>query len=353
MACFYPLLAVDDGYTKQIVGSFRELYDGQLWSQNSEKRITEIRETVVRRFLQNNAAHRVKHVLEVPCGKCIGCRLEYSRQWANRCVLESVLHSAESNWFLTLTIDDDHLVYGGTDLATLHFDDVTAFMKKLRERWSRVHGVDDGIRFYACSEYGDDTLRPHYHNLAFGLPLYDLEYYKTTNNGDVLYKSKELTDLWGKGYVVVGDFNWNTAAYTARYVMKKQNGSNADKYDTLGIEPERVRMSRRPGIARPFLDKFKNEIYRNDEIVLPALPNGRLNVVKPPKYFDKVLDRLNPEKGGDRDLLALVKANRERIADITKEAKKQTQGYDPVDLLDNKKKVKQQKMQIFRRDFEL
>lgn len=50
--------------------------------------------------------------LSLPCGRCIGCRLERSRQWAVRCVHEAALH--EDNAFITLTYDDDHLPYGGT-----------------------------------------------------------------------------------------------------------------------------------------------------------------------------------------------------------------------------------------------
>lgn len=349
MSCFFPLLAVHDLHSddKTIVGSFREMYDGNLWSECSDKRKTEIREQVVKNWLRRSSSHWNIKVLEVPCGKCVGCRLEYSRQWANRCVLESVVHPESTNWFLTLTIDDDHLILGKEGFATVHFDDVSEFMKRLRDRWDHQHGVSSGIRFYACSEYGDTTMRPHYHMLVFGLPLYDLELYKTTGNGDVLYKSMELTELWKQGYVVVGEFNWNTAAYTARYVMKKQTGKDAAKYEALGIERENVRMSRRPGIAKPFYEANVNSIYDLDEIVLPSTKDGQLRVISPPKYFDKCLDRDNP------DLLKYIKENRERISLLQKECKKQQMGYDPVELLSNKKSSKEQKLRIFHRDIEL
>lgn len=54
--------------------------------------------------------------IEIPCGRCIGCRLEYSRQWANRCLLELGYH--ENSWFVTLTYDDLHVsrrYYGSPD----------------------------------------------------------------------------------------------------------------------------------------------------------------------------------------------------------------------------------------------
>lgn len=45
----------------------------------------------------------------IPCGQCIGCRLERSRQWAVRCVHEASLHT--SNCFLTLTFSNIALLF--------------------------------------------------------------------------------------------------------------------------------------------------------------------------------------------------------------------------------------------------
>ena len=39
--------------------------------------------------------------IELPCGRCVGCRLERSRQWAIRCLHEAKMH--ESSCFLTLS----------------------------------------------------------------------------------------------------------------------------------------------------------------------------------------------------------------------------------------------------------
>ena len=58
------------------------------------------------------------------CGKCIGCRLEYSRQWAVRMYHESQLH--DLNCFLTLT-------YAETGFSLVPRD-FTLFMKRLRAR---------------------------------------------------------------------------------------------------------------------------------------------------------------------------------------------------------------------------
>ena len=45
--------------------------------------------------------------LEIPCGRCIGCKLDYSRQWANRCSLEAT--QWQNNYFITLTYANEYL----------------------------------------------------------------------------------------------------------------------------------------------------------------------------------------------------------------------------------------------------
>jgi len=48
----------------------------------------------------------------IPCGRCVGCRLERSRQWAMRCMHEASLH--EENIFITLTYNPENLPEGNT-----------------------------------------------------------------------------------------------------------------------------------------------------------------------------------------------------------------------------------------------
>lgn len=250
--------------------------------------------------------------ISVPCGKCIGCRLDYSRAWADRCVLESLDYPEDHCWFVTLTYDDNHLVTADRSIVsdkgtlTLYPRDVQLFIKRLREHWSRVYGVDR-IRFFMCGEYGSTTARPHYHLLLYNLPIQDLKYYTANLLGDLLYNSDELSSLWGLGFVVIGKFEWKTAAYTARYVLKKFKGQNKEEtrehYEKVGLYPEYTRMSRKPGIGRDYLDRHAAEIYKNDEIILAG---GRVS--KPPKYFDKIM------KDNDEVLMTLIKDARKKVA---------------------------------------
>ena len=252
--------------------------------------------------------------LQVPCGKCIGCRLDYSRTWADRCVLESLEYDKKLCWFVTLTYDNDHLITSERSLLTdkntltLYPRDVTLFLKRLRDAWDYRYNWQ-GIRYYLCGEYGSTTARPHYHLLLFNCPIPDLKYSAKNTRGDIHYNSDELTELWGNGFICIGELTWETAAYTARYVLKKFKGETKDEteayYKNAGLVPEFTRCSRRPGIARGYYEAHKDEIYKNDEIILPK---GK--VTKPPKYFDNLM------KDDDMKVISMIKYARRNVAEL-------------------------------------
>lgn len=147
--------------------------------------------------------------VELPCGNCIGCRLEKSRQWAMRIMHEAQLH--EHNSFLTLTYSDQYLPKNNS----LKKDDVQKFLKRLRRR------LDKPIRYYQCGEYGEKFHRPHYHMCLFGHDFYDDREHFKTSTGDKLYVSELLSEVWGMGHCLIGDLTFESAAYVARYVTKK------------------------------------------------------------------------------------------------------------------------------------
>lgn len=222
--------------------------------------------------------------INVPCGQCIGCRLEYSRQWAIRCMHEAEMH--EDNCFITLTYDDDHLPKNGS-LTKNHF---TKFIKRLRK------AIPNKIRYFHCGEYGDENFRPHHHALIFGYDFPD-KYFWNLRNNNRMYRSDMLEKLWSDpktkenyGFSLIGSVTFESAAYVARYVVKKMKGKNKEVYYG-DIVPEYVTMSRRPGIGQKWFEKYKDEVYQSDEVVI------RNDITcKPPKYYDNLYDLTEPKK---------------------------------------------------------
>lgn len=261
----------------------------------------------------------------LPCGQCIECRLNYSRQWASRIVCESAFSCG--SLFVTLTYDDEHIHLGSKGNFTLDYSDFHKFIKDLR-RYCFYHYGIKGIRYFAAGEYGDKSLRPHYHLCLFNLPsqvMDDLEFYSTNFNGDSLFNSPLLSRIWSKGFVVCGELNFKSAAYVGRYVLKKVKGPKSEVYySALGIVPERSFISNRPGLGKNFYEKFKDEIYINDEIFLP-----RVGKVNPSSYFDKLYGFDNPET------MEIIKARRRSFADSSLRYKMSESDVSYAQLLDS------------------
>ena len=268
MACFKPL----DAY-----------YTGQLHPRTNKPRIT----------FQPSAACKHTEPFKIPCGQCIGCRLERSRQWAIRCSHEASLHSKNS--FITLTYRE--LPPNGS----LNKRDIQTFFKRLRKKKGK-------LRYYQCGEYGEHgTGRPHHHAILFGMDFSeDQKPFKKTEQGHTLYTSKTLTDTWGHGHCYIGEVTFQSTAYVARYIMKKALGESAQaKYsyektiidpetgeilsDTLEtIQPEYTTMSRRPGIGTDWLKKYQADVYPHDSVRLDNKNH------RPPKFYDKQLELTDP-----------------------------------------------------------
>lgn len=239
----------------------------------------------------------------VPCGQCIGCRLEKSRQWAIRCVHEAACH--DSNVFITLTYNDDFLP-PDLSLDTRHFQ---LFMKRLRKQKGA------GVRFFHCGEYGEKLGRPHYHALLFNCDFEDKVLWRMTDFGNV-YTSANLQSLWGMGFCTLGDVTFRSAAYVARYVMKKQYGECAkDHYTWVDAstgevhvrKPEYVTMSRRPGVGTAWLNQFQSDVYPDDFVILDG------KKLRAPRFYDAVIEKSNP--GLFRDIKRRRVLNSKRHSD--------------------------------------
>lgn len=186
----------------------------------------------------------------IPCRHCIGCHLDYARDWANRLLIE--LKDMKCGIFLTLTYDNEHLPRTRDGVPTLSKRDIQLFFKRLRK-----HFADRKIRYYICGEYGPKTLRPHYHAILFGLDLNELKDTRVVQKnevGDLLYSSPTLVSIWSNGMIGIGEVNFKTCSYVGRYCLKKHYKQN--KAELHGALPEFTLSSRNPGIGMLHYDDY-------------------------------------------------------------------------------------------------
>lgn len=237
--------------------------------------------------------------LLLPCGQCIGCRLDRSIMWAARCMHEAQMHDVSA--FITLTYDEENLPHDGS-LTPSHF---VNFMKRYRKSIAPIK-----IRFFHGAEYGDNLGRPHHHVCIFGHQFDDLEIFKECE-GIYTYYSPTLEKLWGKGFCTSTDLTLESAAYVARYTLKKITGDAKHEHyatscpitgEIRHLQPEYGTMSRKPGIGKEWYDKFHTDIFPHDTTIY----KGRN--IKTPRYYENLLRSQN------LDLYEEIKARRKTKA---------------------------------------
>lgn len=230
-------------------------------------------------FTPSEKPHFYKEI-QIPCGQCVGCRLERSRVWAVRCIAEKHLH--DQACFITLTYNPAQSLQRQTTLVPKDYVD---FMKRFRERVA-----PQKVRFFHCGEYGSEGGRPHHHAIIFGYDFIEDRKLLTLSNGLPVYRSPLLEELWPFGFSSIGEVTFESCAYVARYIMKKQTGKGSDDF-YKGKVPEYVTMSRRPGIGKGFFDLYGASIYANDSLVI----RDGLKV-RPPRYFDQLYEANHQEQ---------------------------------------------------------
>jgi hypothetical protein len=265
---------------------------------------------------------------QIPCGKCLSCKLDYAKEWALRIYHEASLHW--DNCFITLTYNDENL----PEDKSVHRSEVVNFIKRLRKYLLKEYGKHEifdesgapykpkrykpnrAIKTFYCGEYGDKNTRPHYHVIVLGYDFPDKEYLRTSKSGHILWESKILDSLWKnkkgqtKGFANIGDVTFESAGYVARYCLKKQKNkvyTFVDGYDEETgeitkmhkLNPEFIGMSQ--GIGKDWYKLFKEDTYKDY-----LETNGFKNKI--PRYYDKQLEKENPE------LYEKIKLKREQNA---------------------------------------
>lgn len=212
---------------------------------------------------------------------------------------EAQMH--EQNSFITLTYNDENL-----RSPSLEHRDFQLFIKRLRKSLGSKNRAQHGgfapippISYYMAGEYGTQTRRPHFHACIFGWEPKDKLYWRTTGSKSRLYTSEQLDKLWGKGFASIGDVNFESAAYIARYIMAKITGPNAWQYymkvneetgEITELKPEYNRMSLKTPIGKTWIQKYETDVYPEGEILIRKVKT------KTPKYYDRQYKKKEPDQ---------------------------------------------------------
>lgn len=195
----------------------------------------------------------VEKMCIVPCGSCLGCSLENSKDWSNRLKMEYLTHLEKNDlipYFITLTYNDDFLPKN----HQLNFNHINDLVRKLKD-YIR-YNFESNIRYLVCGEYGPKNARPHYHGI-FWLPVgFDFDSF--------------LSSHWLKGFYQIKVCFAEHLNYISHYSVKKSSLARATRKELVlsGIEFERSLKSR--GIGYQFLIDHFDQIIDDKFLVIPS-----------------------------------------------------------------------------------
>lgn len=236
---------------------------------------------------------------QVPCGKCYACLSNYRAEWTCRNFLEYL--SSDFALFCTFTYNDENLPvkdcefysyskYALKAVDIKHLKDIEIrnlynftvkkpfpdkvgfqlFIKRLRKSLGDQH-----LRYFAVSEYGGKTQRPHWHAIL---------YFKDLILSSDLYDN--ITKSWDLGNVQYGDCTMASIHYCTHYMLKDGNYP-------YGINDTTMLCSRHPALGQAFFDDIKDYNLQNlDFSKLTVLGN---NFRFPRLYRDKLKQSLSDD----------------------------------------------------------
>jgi hypothetical protein len=274
----------------------------------------------------------LSHKLEqysLPCGRCVSCKLSHAKEWATRICHEA--QTAKISTYLTLTFDEDNLPAD----KSVHKAHIQKFIKRLRRRLEPLR-----FKYFACGEYGDERLRPHYHVIILGWEPLDKQFWSFSKSGHKMYRSTFLEEVWPFGYVTVEDVTFNSAAYVARYSMKKTRDKK--EYEIIDYETgeynklneEFILMSK--GIGKDWWNQFKTDTDKDYLLSGDAEYKNKV-----PRYYDKLREKEDPES-----LEKLKEKRTEKAKEFQKElTRKRLKQINHIKCIQNKMLVRGYELQ--------
>lgn len=205
------------------------------------------------------------NMMTVPCGHCLHCRLQKTREWAVR--LNNELNYHEDSCFQTLTYRDDCRPTLPCGKSYLVKSDLQKFIKRMRKYFD-----DKKLKYFACGEYGEESKKCHFHLIIFGLSVKEM--------------NEALPKLWtyGDPYCCkTGTVTPYSIQYVTGYVRKKLDGKGKLK-GYFWCLPSEFQLSSQ-GLGLQYAEDYKDNICSS---------GMRLqgNVVSVPRYYNKKVEEI-------------------------------------------------------------
>lgn len=201
----------------------------------------------------------------VPCGKCAWCRRAKRNEWVLRFGVE--MRDNLYTKFVTLTYDDNFVPTAvnedGEIREVVVKEHVQKFFKRLRKKGYK-------FKYFAVSEYGPKSGRPHYHALIF-----------TNDNID----NEVIQNDWPYGFTTTYDSDEGALRYVTKYILK---GSDRDGNFML--------CSKRPSIGSSFVNDSNLHTYQfneEDGVYGFTFPKNGQALPMPRYYKKKLSEKLN------------------------------------------------------------
>jgi hypothetical protein len=154
--------------------------------------------------------------------------------------MEWVTHPGDS-WFVTLTYREEDVPKTPGKVPTLRKQRFRKFLNNARR--------DIGpFRYYAVGEYGEMSMRPHYHLAVFPGRSFDIE---------------KFTARWKLGYTSAYPLSKERAGYLAQYATKKLTKDTDERLE-VDMEPEFRVSSKKPALGEAFIHLVVRQYREND-----------------------------------------------------------------------------------------
>lgn len=208
------------------------------------------------RIRNNSRKHNTQYLFnDVPCGRCYDCRKAHAAKWQAR--LSNHNKGGTPPLFVTLTYNDDNLIYAG-ELPTLHKPDFQNFVKRIR-KLTRAQ-----VSYYAVGEYGGKFQRPHYHAIMWNVTV------------DMVARA------WSLDGKMLGRIEAQQCADGAiRYVTNYTVKTRLSDDQLLGRLPEFSLMSK--GLGNDYLTPEMHQWHKQNKANYTILPGGIKSTL--PRYY--------------------------------------------------------------------